>query len=71
MKKFLALPGKQVIQLSAGEQAKFAKAAEAGVASILSEAEGERCSSAGRFQCYEKLKTGRFWLKHIERIDRR
>ena len=41
MKKFRALPGKQVIQLSADEQANFAKAAEAGVASILREAEGK------------------------------
>jgi TRAP-type C4-dicarboxylate transport system substrate-binding protein len=41
MKKFRAIPGKQVIQLSAGEQAKFAKAAQKGVATILKETEGK------------------------------
>ena len=41
MKKFRALPGKQVIQLSASEQAKFAQAAQKGVASIVKEAESK------------------------------
>ena len=41
MKKFRAITGKQVIQLSAVEQAKFAKAAEKGVAAVLKEAESK------------------------------
>ena len=41
MKKFRAIKGKQVIQLSAEEQAKFAKAAEKGVAAIIKEAEAK------------------------------
>ena len=41
MKKFRAIEGKQVIQLSAEAQADFAKAAEKGVAAILKEAEGK------------------------------
>lgn len=41
LKKFRNLPGKQVITLSADQQAAFAKAAQKGVATILKEAEGK------------------------------
>ena len=46
MKKFRALPGKQVIQLSAAAQAEFTKAAEKGVAAIIKEAEGKGVPAA-------------------------
>ena len=41
MKKFRAIKGKQVIELSAGAQAEFAKAAKSGVASVLKDIEGK------------------------------
>ncbi len=41
MKKFRAIKGKQVIELSAGAQADFAKAAQNGVANVLKEIEGK------------------------------
>jgi TRAP-type C4-dicarboxylate transport system substrate-binding protein len=41
LKKFRGLPGKQVIELSAGAQAEFAKAAQKGVASVIKDIEGK------------------------------
>ena len=41
MKKFRAIKGKQVIELSAGAQAEFAKAAKSGVTSVLKDIEGK------------------------------
>ena len=41
LKKFRGLPGKQVIELSAGAQVEFAKAAQKGVASVIKDIEGK------------------------------